>query len=123
MKQSEVATLLGLCAAYDSRTIGDADVSAWHQLMAHVPLEDAQSAVLEHYSREARRAMPADILNGVKRIRRDRVEGADASFVMIGNPDDTDEYRRQLIAHHTAVADGTASNRHVKTHPIAVISS
>jgi hypothetical protein len=49
--RSEVATLLAKCAAYDRRTIGDADVAAWFDALVDVPFADASAAVTEHYTR------------------------------------------------------------------------
>lgn len=106
MKRSEVAALLSMCSAYDNRTIGEADVVAWHTIIGHLPVEQARAAVIDHYTRESRRIMPADVMAGAKRIRRDLLDSADASFVPSCDPDDAEEYRRQLIEHRKAVADG-----------------
>jgi hypothetical protein len=74
MKQSETATLLAFCAAFDQRTIGDADVLAWHEALAspwvpNMGLEEAQAAVIEHYRATADRIAPADVLKRVKDTR------------------------------------------------------
>lgn len=106
MTRAEVAALLSMCSAYDSRTIGEADVLAWHRIIGHLPAVQAQAAVVDHYTRESRRIMPADVMAGAKRIRRDLLDNADASFVFAGDPDDAEEYRRQLVGHRKAVGDG-----------------
>lgn len=106
MNRAEVAAVLSLCSAFDSRTIGEADVLAWHEILGHVPFADARVAVTQHYAAESKRAMPADVLAGVRRIRRDRLDGADATFTMIGDPDDEAEYRRQIADHRKRVGDG-----------------
>jgi hypothetical protein len=107
MNRAETAELLAMCAAYDARTIGDTDVLAWAQALADIPATDAQTAIIDHYQRETRRAMPADVITGVRRIRRDRLEHADATF----RPSDaaTDNphlYRAELAAHRRAIGDG-----------------
>lgn len=106
MKHSEVGDLLTMCAGFDNRTVGEANVVAWHQIIGHLPYVQAKIAVLEYYTRESRQMMPADVMAGVKRIRRDALESADATFVYTGDPDDTGEWKRQLLAHRTAIGDG-----------------
>lgn len=106
MNRAEAAHLLALCSAFDNRTIGDADVLAWADVLADVPFIDAKTAVKAFYGRETRRVMPADVKAGVRLIRRDRLDRADASFRYLGDPDDTDEYARQLAAHRRAIGDG-----------------
>lgn len=106
MTRAETAGLLALCSAFDSRTIGDTDVLAWYDLLVNTPYDDAKAAVRAHYARESSRIMPADLLAGVRQIRRDRLDAADATFQFIGDPDDTAEYQRQLAEHRQAVGDG-----------------
>lgn len=74
MNRSEVAILLGVAAAYDQRTVGEADVVAWHELLGDQSAADAVQAVKNHYATETRRVMPVDVISGVKRIRADRLE-------------------------------------------------
>lgn len=74
MNRSETAVLLGIAAAYDQRTVGESDVMAWQELLGDVRAADAVQAVKDHYSTETRRVMPVDVLNGVRRIRKDRLD-------------------------------------------------
>lgn len=108
MNRAETAQLLTLCAAYDNRTLGDADVLAWAQVLGDLPYTDAQNAVTAHYATETRRIMPADVRAGVRRIRRDRLDHADATFVpsphAIDNPR---RYAEELRDHRRAIGDGT----------------
>src|SRR5215469_5851592 len=74
MKKSETATLLAFCAAFDQRTIGDADVLAWTEALSspwvpNMGLEEAQAAVIEHYRGTSDRIAPADVLKRVKDTR------------------------------------------------------
>ena len=74
MERSDVAKLLAFCAAFDQRTIGDADVLAWHEALSspwvpNMGLEDAQEAVIEHYRATSERITPADVLKRVKDTR------------------------------------------------------
>jgi hypothetical protein len=78
MKKSEVATLLAFCAAYDQRTLGEADVEAWAEALdspwvPNIDLDEAQSAVVAHYRETSQRINVADILKRVKTDRADRL--------------------------------------------------
>jgi hypothetical protein len=99
VKPSEVATLLAKCAAYDRRTIGEADVAAWHDALRDVPFGDASTAVTEHYVRVSDWIGVSDVRNGVRRIRAERLARAGSAPPPDVDPDDVpaylDAYRRQ----------------------------
>ena len=114
MNLSETTRILSLCAAYDSRTIGETDVIAWHDALSDVPFEDAKRAVVDFYrSATDGRMKPGNVWAGVKKLRRDRVEGADTSFVPPQGVEGESEgdYARRTIAakrrHLKALGDGT----------------
>ena len=69
MTPSETALLLALAAAYDRRTVGEADVYAWHDVLEHVPLETGKDAVRHHYATSTRFLMPADVNAYAERVR------------------------------------------------------
>ena len=76
MTKSEVAELLAFCAAYDQRTIGDADVHAWADALdspwvPNIDLDEAREAVIAHYRETTQRVNVADVL---KRVRTDRTD-------------------------------------------------
>ena len=78
MNKSETAVLLAFCAAYDQRTIGDADVLAWHQALEspwvpNIDLDEAQEAVVAWYRETSQRITVADVLKRVKTGRADRL--------------------------------------------------
>lgn len=72
MSKAEVAALLAFIAAFDQRTIGEADVEAWHLVARHSKWDKdaAGQAVVAHYAETKHRIMPADITVGI-RARRD----------------------------------------------------
>ena len=84
MEKSEAVELLALCAAYDQRTVGRADVEAWAMAMtrAGVPLDDStREAVVEYYTEtpaaEAgetgrRFIQPHHVVSLRRRLRTDR---------------------------------------------------
>lgn len=74
MTPAEVAKLLAKCAAYDQRTVGEADVMAWHEILERVEFDHALEAVKRHYSTQRDRAMPADILRISRVVRDERRE-------------------------------------------------
>lgn len=111
MNLEETAELLAFCAAFDARTVGNADVIAWNGTVGWVSLGDARTAVAEHYTRETDFIKPAHVIAIVKRVRRDRAEHADASFVFEGDPDDTSAYCRALDMHRRRIADGAQPPR------------
>lgn len=104
MTRSEVATLLGICAAYDNRTVGDMDVQAWHAVIGDLPFEDSRTAVLQHYAETRERIMPADVRQRVQAMRRDRIERAQIEPPR--DPDRPVEYRQEFHRRIAAIADG-----------------
>lgn len=78
MKLAEVALVLAKAAAYDRRTVGEADARAWHEVLADVELVDALQAVAAHYRDSTDWLMPAHLrrLAAQCRDRRQRIEGA-----------------------------------------------
>lgn len=97
MNKSDTAKLLAFCAAYDQRTIGDADVLAWHEALEspwvpNIDLDEAQSAVVAHYRETPQRITVADVLKRVKTDRADRL-GRGVPIRHQGVPP-TEEYRR-----------------------------
>jgi hypothetical protein len=72
MTKTETAQLLTLVAAFDRRTIGDADVEAWHLIVADLEPNDCMEAVRSHYMTETRWLMPADVRTFAKNAERRR---------------------------------------------------
>lgn len=61
MTPGDVARLLAKAAAFDQRTVGAADVAAWHEALADLPAADAMDAVTAHYREHEHRLMPAQV--------------------------------------------------------------
>ena len=105
MTRSEIAALLAFCAAYDQRTIGDADVLAWDEALdspwvPNIDIDEAQAAVIAHYRETPQRISVADVLKRVKTGRADRYRGI--PMRRQGVPP-TEEYQR--IRAETAARD------------------
>lgn len=79
----------------------------WHALLSSLRFEDAAEAVRRVAQRQAFIA-PADIIAEVRALRRGRLDRADATFVATCDPDDVEEYQRQLAAHRRRMGDDDA---------------
>lgn len=114
MTPAETAQLLALVAAYDRRTIGRADVQAWHVVLAEVSYDDARTVVTGHYATQTAWIMPAHIVDGVRRIRSERLAGLDALL-----PDaDPDDIHAWLKAYRRQIADAAAGREPVTMQAI-----
>ncbi len=107
MNAKETARLLALCASYDRRKVGEADVLAWHRIIGDLPFGDCEDAVLGHYAETSEWIMPAHVRTRVKDARRERIK--EAGGVPAPPPellDDPQAYGAALQAAATALADG-----------------
>lgn len=103
MTPEETGAILALCASYDARTVGKADVLAWHHAIGDLPYDDARAAVLAHYRDRRDRIMPADVRHRVKTIREERIK---ALPTPAPDTDDPGEYRTRLRDQLRHAADG-----------------
>lgn len=109
MTPAEAAVALSLCAAYDRRTIGEADARAWAEALPDIRLEDARAAIVRHYRERRDWIMPADVLGLVRIVRRDRIIEAECRGALrVEPPRDLDAdlditWRREYRA---ALGDG-----------------
>lgn len=65
MTRGDVARLLAYIAAFDRRTLGDADVLAWHDVLGDLDFEAARAAVRTWYTEHDGWIMPAHIRTAV----------------------------------------------------------
>jgi len=108
MRPHEAAELLALAAAFDQRTVGEADALAWAEALGNINQADARTAVTEHYRHETRRLMPVDVLTGVRRIRSNRLAEF-AEQVPDADPDDVPAYLAALREQRYRAASGEAA--------------
>lgn len=94
MNASEAAIALGLCAAYDRRTVGEADARAWSEALPDIRLEDAKTAIVAHYRESREWIMPADITRHVKNLRLSRQAAYGARIPFPPSSVDPDEWWR-----------------------------
>ncbi len=72
MNVRETAAVLAKAQAYDRRTIGEADVLAWHEALSDLDVGDALAAVAAHYRDSTDWLMPVHVRRGVAELARQR---------------------------------------------------
>ena len=127
MIRTEVVRVLAHVAAYDRRTVGEADVEAWHTALADISLTDALHAVDEHYRRSRDWLMPADVRTTARRLRGSRLEHAHRAPHPDVDPDDVAAWlaahRQQLraIADGPPMAQSAVAGGQLATPPVSVL--
>lgn len=74
MTPADVAEVLAAAGAYDGRTVGMADVGAWHAAIGDLDPQDALAAVVRHYQNSTEWMKPAHVRQNVLAIRNERAE-------------------------------------------------
>ena len=74
MTPTEAAALLTIAAAYDNRKPDADQAKAWAMALDGLGFEDCRQVVVEHYRKTRDWLMPADVFNGVRRLRYERIE-------------------------------------------------
>ena len=105
MTPAEAAALLTIAAAYDNRKPDADQAKAWAMALDGLGFEDCRQVVVEHYRKTRDWLMPADVFNGVRRLRYERIE----RFGYITPPPDLDFAEEQAYtkAIRERVADGS----------------
>lgn len=109
MRPSETATLLAMIAAYDRRTVGEADVAAWHAELEPYDLAAAAAAVRDYYRTSRDWLMPADLVRLIRAARAARIP----ELVPLPpiEPDDVTRYLAWQVAWRDGCADGLTSDQ------------
>lgn len=94
MLKSETARLLQMCATFDLRTVGEADVEAWHAVIGGLTFEACREAVIEHYAESRDRIMPSDV-RGIA-TRRGETFTPKTPALPAAHPDDVSAYIADL---------------------------
>lgn len=100
----QVGDLLATAAAFDSRTVGKADLMAWAKAIGDLDYDDASQAIIDHYTESTDWLKPAHVRNRVKNIRRARLANADR-MLPAADPDAKD-YSAKFKVHLKELADG-----------------
>ncbi|OLZ72535.1 hypothetical protein AVW11_03845 [Streptomyces amritsarensis] len=110
MNRSEAALLLGHCAAFDNRTVGKADATAWAAALGDIPYDDdARNAVARFYGTAPRKEgeklwiQPHHVRAVRRTIRSERLE----NFLYEPAGDETPaQYLLRLRDQQDAIASG-----------------
>jgi hypothetical protein len=73
MTPEQTGQILAAAAARDARTVGLADVLAWHEDIGDLDYPDALAAVSRHYRDSTDRIMPAHVRRIAAEIQRERI--------------------------------------------------
>lgn len=115
MTIEELGDVLGVAAAFDNRTVGDADILAWYSAIGHINAGEAREAVIAHYTENTDRVMPAHVLTRVGKIRALRLAHAGPEAVPdVDNPDDWRAYQEALREGRWRTANGELKPRPVR---------
>jgi len=74
MTPIDIANVLAKAAAFDQRTVGQADILAWHEALQDLDPADALAAVTRHYAGSEQRIMPVHVRRIATELRRQRRE-------------------------------------------------
>ena len=80
MNKTEVAKLLTLVSAFDSRTVGIDTVEAWYPILEDVKVDEAVTVVRNHFATSTAYLMPAHITAGVEKLSGPKKLASDISF-------------------------------------------
>lgn len=72
MNVEQAGLLLAKVAGYDNRTVGDANILAWHEALSDVDFRDALQAVAAHFRGSTDYLMPVHVRRGAEAVDRDR---------------------------------------------------
>ena len=105
MKRSEIAALLTYLSEMDNRKWDEDTVSAWFETIGDLDFRDTLNAARAHYRHEDGYLTTRHLVRGVYRERSRRLEGF-IDPLPLADPDDTDAYKRELLANRKATGDG-----------------
>jgi hypothetical protein len=106
MTIEETIDVLAGAAAFDRRTVGEADAIAWHATIGDLRFDDCQAAVIAHYRETSDWLMPAHVRQRVRAIRARRIEDAEVPAPPSELADNPPAYSAALHAARVAIADG-----------------
>ncbi|MGC4946207.1 zinc finger domain-containing protein [Streptomyces sp. DT224] len=113
MDKADAAELLGYCAAFDNRTVGEVDATAWAAALHDVPYDaDTTAAVARYYGTAPERAgerlwiQPHHVRSGRLAIRQERLGTTLPAYVPPAEVETGAEFVRRRRAQLDAVASG-----------------
>jgi hypothetical protein len=96
MTPDETARLLAFIAAFDQRTVGRADVLAWHDVLGGYEFDRCTAAVRRHFRESTDRLMPAHVV----RLARTTTDGDASRALDYGSSEHGSECPDCRLVHH-----------------------
>ncbi|WP_167519158.1 zinc finger domain-containing protein [Streptomyces chryseus] len=125
MDSGDAAELLGYCAAFDNRTVGEVDARGWAAALYDIPLDnDARAAVARYYGTPPERPgerlwiQPHHVKSGWYAIRKERLGETLPAYVP---PADGLETGAEFIARRRAQIDAVATG-HMPARPVGALT-
>lgn len=107
MLRSQTALLLAKAQLVDNRTVDEYVIEAWYEVVAGLDYDDAMSALTEHRRTSTEYLTPAHIVDGVRAIRKARLDrGTNAEGIPDADPDDVTAYLAALRERRVQIAAG-----------------
>lgn len=107
MTPAEAGALLTCAAAFDNRKPDPDAATAWSLALDGLRFVDCRDVIVAHYRRTTDWLMPAHVIEGVNRLRRERLDAAGPLTPPPElDPDDTEGYARWIRTEQTSIADG-----------------
>jgi hypothetical protein len=100
---AETARLLAKIQAYDRRTVGKADIAAWHEAIGDVPYSEALFAVAVHFRSSTEWLLPARLRELVKSARVEQRRQQPHETRALPSKFETDEERTERIRRGVAM--------------------
>lgn len=113
MKISDTVDVLTKIAAFDRRTLGDADVAAWHDVIGDLEREDAMEAVRRHYLSSRDWIMPVDVRRLAAEVAKPRLASRWAPGMYGVTREQGEEIARQIEA-GAGRPDGTDRSQEIR---------
>lgn len=115
MTPADAARLLALAAAYDRRTVGEAEATAWADALDGLGTTECAEAIRSHYRESTAWLMPAHVRDRVKAKRKSLVgRHVDVSEIEVdADPDDVHAWLAALRAGRARAAAGDVKPRPV----------
>lgn len=93
MNARDVSQVLAKAAAFDNRTIGEAEILVWLEAIGDLPLEDALTAVTRHYRESTEWLKPVHVREQVLAIRNERAKSRHHEVLELPSRFEPDEIR------------------------------
>jgi hypothetical protein len=124
MTPADASKLLTLAASFDNRKPDPDAANAWAIALGDLPVKDCADAIVAYYREHREWLMPADVIQRVRKIRRDRLVTAGevqppASIEAIDDPDDFDRAYRGWLKN---VRDRIASGHPIDPEPRQIVA-